>query len=167
MKTLYLLRHAKAAADNPQFDDHERALAGRGIEDAPKMAEALIVRGYVPDLILCSSARRAQESCHHILGVLGTEIPTRVVPNLYLATDETILSIVRGADGTANSVLVIGHNPGMEELASELGNQGVVPKFPTTAFAVFEFDVDEWKDVTRGEGRFVDFLTPSSLASRA
>ncbi len=168
MKTLYLLRHATAAVDMGGFNDHERALNPRGNEDALQMAEAMKARGYMPDLILCSSARRTLETCRHFHAVVGGEVPTRVERGLYLAPDEAILRLVRNTGGAAGSVLVIGHNPGIESLAGVLAKehsgQGKTPKFPTAALAAFQFDAANWNEVGRGAARLIDFLTPKTLA---
>jgi phosphohistidine phosphatase len=163
MKTLYLLRHAKASSDSPTFEDRDRPLNARGNEDAPLVAGAMKVRRHIPDLILCSSARRTQETCQHVLDVLGGHIPVVFEPDLYLATDEEILDLIRSANPTSRALLVIGHNPGLEDLAITLGADGGPPKFPTTALAVFRFDVERWDEVTRKGGAFTDYVTPKML----
>lgn len=162
MKKVYLLRHAKAASGGFSMDDHDRPLKPRGREDAPKMAAALKELGHVPDVILCSSASRAQETCEHFHATLGEDIPVRELDDLYLAPEMVILGVLRKL-GACDRVLVIGHNPGLEVLASKLGRNSTAPKFPTCAFAAFEFDVKKWRDIELGAGELVDFLTPKML----
>lgn len=163
MKNVYLLRHAKASADSPTFDDRDRPLNARGHDDAPLIAREMKVRGHVPDLILCSSARRTQDTCRHVLETLGPEIQADFDPALYLADDNEILEAIHSADPSAAAVLVIGHNPGLEELAASLGKDGGPGSFPTAALAVFRFDVADWSQVRRKGGAFADFLTPKML----
>jgi phosphohistidine phosphatase len=163
MKIVYLMRHAKAASDSPTFEDRDRALNARGNEDAPRMAAEMKARSYIPDLILCSSARRTQETCRHVLDVLGPDIPTVFDPGLYLASDEEILETIHAANPAANAALVIGHNPGLEDLAVALAAQGGPPKFPTAALAVFRFDAETWPQIARRKGAFADYLTPKML----
>jgi len=163
MKTLLLLRHAKAASDSPTFEDRDRALNARGNEDAPLIAEEMRARRYIPDLILCSPARRTQETCGHVMKALGGHIAVVFEPDLYLASDDEILDIIRAADPTSRVLLVVGHNPGLEELAMNLGANGAPPKFPTSALAVYRFDVEHWHDIARGTGDFADYITPKFL----
>ncbi len=163
MKTLYLLRHAKAAADSPSSEDRDRALNARGNDDAPAMAAAMKARGYVPDLVLCSSARRTVETCRHVLDVLGPDIPTLFEDGLYLASAGEILSAIRAADPGASALLVIGHNPGLEELAGALGKDGGPPKLPTSGLAVFTLESGAWDAIAPGAAHFTDYLTPKLL----
>jgi len=163
MKTLYLMRHAKASNDSPTFEDRDRALNERGNEDAPLIARAMQARRHIPDLVLCSSARRTQETCRHVLDVLGKHIPVVYEPDLYLASDDEILDTICAADPKSRALLVVGHNPGLEDLALSLGADGTPPKFPTCAVAVFRFDVENWGEVARGRGAFADYFTPKML----
>lgn len=163
MKTLYLMRHAKASNDSPTFEDRDRALNERGNEDAPLIAREMQARRHIPDLILCSSARRTQETCRHVQDMLGAHIPAVYEPDLYLASDDEILEIIRAADPKARALLIIGHNPGLEDLALSLGADGAPPKFPTCAVAAFRFDVENWNEVARQRGTFADYFTPKML----
>lgn len=163
MKTLVLMRHAKAENDSPTFEDRDRALSPRGHTDAELVANALAARGHKPELILCSSARRTQETCAHLVEVFGRDSHVRLMPDLYLATDLEILEHIRDCHTDADVMMVVGHNPGMEILATDMAADGAPPKFPTAAVAVFSFDVEEWKAVKPGSGRFVDYLTPKVL----
>jgi phosphohistidine phosphatase len=160
MKTLLLMRHAKASGDGPTFDDRDRALNARGNEDAPLIAAEMKARRLIPDLILCSSARRTQETCAHVLEQLGHHIPVVFEPDLYLASDDEILDLIRAADPKARVLLVIGHNPGLEDLALSLGADGGPPKFPTSALAAFRFDVESWDAVGRKGGAFAGYFAP-------
>lgn len=164
MKTLYLLRHAKAASDSPTFEDRDRALNERGKKDAAAVAQAMKARDYIPDIILCSSARRTQETCRLVQETIEPDVLVRYDAGLYLATDREILEAVQGLEEEFRSALVIGHNPGLEELAMQLARKGGPPKFPTAALAVFEFGLEMWRDVAPRRGTYTDYLTPKMLA---
>ena len=88
---------------------------------------------------------------------------TRFEPALYLASESDILKVIHAADAGAGAVLVIGHNPGIEDLAGDLARDGSPPRFPTCALAVFTFDTDDWTGIALGAGHFEDFLTPKML----
>ncbi len=168
MKSLYLLRHAKSGWGSIDLDDHDRTLSERGNEDAPKLAAAISERRYVPDLIACSSARRTRQTLAHLQAVIGVDIPVTIQRELYLASDQTILRLIRKTKDDQDSLLVLGHNPGMEDLANRLCGPASekTPRFPTAALAAFEFDVDHWREVETGTGRLIGFMTPKSLAAQ-
>jgi len=157
------MRHAEAAGESTSFEDRDRALTERGHADALKIAAEMKARTYVPEHILCSIARRTKETCRHVTGILGADIPTRFEPGLYLASERTVLNIIRGTDAVIKAALVIGHNPGLEELGAALDRDGPSPRFPPGALGVYTFDTDDWKAVAPGEASFKDFLTPIML----
>jgi phosphohistidine phosphatase len=176
MLTLSLLRHAKSSWDNPALDDFDRPLASRGQKAAPLIGSALAERGLRPDLIICSGAARARQTLALVLEKLGSPTPEVVFDDgIYLAPPELLLArlraIKKGARGeTPKHVMLVGHNPGMEELALMLAGSGpahdrarMAAKFPTAAVAVFTFDADTWKAVKPGTGRLEHFLSPRQL----
>lgn len=175
MLTLTLLRHAKSSWDEP-LDDHDRPLAKRGLKAAPEMGAALAAMGLRPDLVICSGAVRTRETLALVLDELGAPAPDVVYDDsVYMASPQTLLKRLRaiapGPDrGTPRHVMLVGHNPGMEELALELVGSGaaddrarMAKKFPTAAAAVIAFNADAWASIKPGTGRLEHFLTPKRL----
>jgi len=168
MRRLYLLRHAKSSWARPGLDDFERPLNARGREASPATGRRMRKAGLVPDLVLCSAARRAVETWEALAPSLGREPAVKLYRSLYLAAPARILETVRRAPDEAGAVLVIGHNPGMERLAAQLAGPGSDPealaeltaKYPTAALAVFELDAGSWRDVELGACRLEAFLKP-------
>jgi phosphohistidine phosphatase len=175
MLTLLLLRHAKSSWDDPGLADFDRPLAKRGKKAAPEIGAALAAKGLRPDLVLCSSAVRARETLDLVLKALGPPVPeVRLDEELYMAPPALLIARLRkhAADPTApRKVMLVGHNPGFEELARILAGSGdgddcarLAEKFPTCAVAVIAFDTDSWSAVEPGAGRLANFLTPKHLA---
>ncbi|MBS0470874.1 MAG: histidine phosphatase family protein [Proteobacteria bacterium] len=174
MKRLLLLRHAKTEPGGADLEDHNRALLPRGREDAPKLGRYIRDNGFVPDFILSSTARRTVETVDLVADALGGNSPVDFLERLYLAEPEAILDVVRDVADTFGTLLVVGHNPGLERLASGLAREPVKrrerdrfdlieEKFPTAALAVLDFDVDHWRDILPGEGKLKDFVRPRDL----
>ena len=146
---LTLLRHAKARPAEHGQSDHERALAPRGWDDARRVAQALASAGRTPDLILCSDARRCQETWEAVCDVFGG-VATRTLEALYLADAETIGRYANAQE--SNNFMVIAHNPGIHTLASlwsPIGDAGCVrmrQNFATAGAAMFDRNskVDMW-----------------------
>ncbi|HYM33059.1 MAG TPA: histidine phosphatase family protein [Candidatus Cybelea sp.] len=170
LKTLYLLRHAKSAWDRPELDDHDRGLNARGRAACDALAKHMRRAGIKPALVLVSSARRAQETWSRIAAALQRPPPVREAADLYMAEIGDLLRILRDVDDRAASVMLVGHNPGLEELAHEIVGGGaqqalkrMATKFPTGALATIELPAKRWRDVAGDEGRLTDFVTPASL----
>lgn len=169
MKTLILLRHAKSGWDDPELADHDRPLAARGREAAPRMGAWLKAHGPVPDLVLCSTATRARQTLALALEVLGAEPETRFDRGLYLAGATAVLARVRRAPDEAATVMVVGHNPDFEQLARRLAATGgraaldrLAEKYPTAGLAVIELPVERWAEAGPG-GRLIAFETPKTV----
>jgi phosphohistidine phosphatase len=174
MKTLLLLRHGKSAWDDASLPDFDRPLTDRGQKAAPVVAAWLRRKGLIPDLVLLSAARRAVETWERAAPAFDQMIPVRTEHELYMAEPDRILEVIRARAGDANTVLVIGHNPGMEELARALTGDGkkkalrrMREKFPTAAVAVVNFDVANWAQVAPGEGELRVFVRPKDLDEAA
>lgn len=174
MKRLYILRHAKAAPGEPGQDDHARALTLRGIADAEAIARYLRKSGARLDRVLVSTSARTVQTADLVLREL--EMPPRADYRdaLYLAEAGKILGMVQGAPARIHAIMVIGHNPGLEELAALLAREPVrrkererhdvlEEKFPTAALAVLDFEVTRWRDLRPGEGILTDFVRPKDL----
>ncbi len=172
MKELALLRHAKSAWDNPRLDDHYRPLAPRGQAACRAMARHWRETGYRPDLVLCSTALRARETWQRISAALGdTGCELRYEPKLYLVGAAGVLKIVRKlGDVPATRLLVVGHNPDFQMLASELVRitdpdmaRRIDRKFPTAAFMRFEVDIGPWSELDAGRVSNARLVTPRDL----
>jgi phosphohistidine phosphatase len=170
MLRLLLLRHAKAGWP-PGILDVDRPLAKRGQEAALVMGDYLIRERLQPDLAIVSSARRTQETWERIQPILG-EIEMRPDGRIYEAPVGRLLEVVREVKPEIGTLLVIGHNPGFEELAKLLIGEGDMDsilrlgqKYPTAGLAVIDFELASWSDVGKKNGRLERFVTPKSLGN--
>ncbi|MCW5750943.1 MAG: histidine phosphatase family protein [Alphaproteobacteria bacterium] len=171
MKTVYVLRHAKSAWDQTDLADHERPLNRRGREACESLASHVRRHHVEPALVLCSTARRARQTLDELTRHLGRQWPAEYRDDLYLAEARHMLAILRGLPDGQPSVMLVGHNPGMAELAEQLCRrperqrlEALGAKFPTGALATFVFEVARWRDVAPGQGRLDSYVTPKSLA---
>lgn len=174
MKRLLLLRHAKAIPGTTKSGDHGRPLNERGRIDAPRMGIAMQHKRYLPDRVLCSTAQRTLETWEHVAPELDDKPEVSFADELYLAPWKLIANMVRALPKSVNVVLVIGHNPGLEECARALARKprsdderekldALTEKFPTAALAVLDFEGDGWSEVVSDAGVLVDFLRPRGL----
>jgi phosphohistidine phosphatase len=175
-RLLLLFRHAKAAQSAPDGKDHSRPLNERGRTAAAAMGEWLVAHPkIVPQLVLCSTAERTRETLR-IVTEQGVEAETRFERELYLAEPAAILARVAQVPPAVERIMVVGHNPGIHELARALvGMIGARPaarlafdrmrdKFPTGALAAVAFPhVGRWTDVVPGKGRFESFIRPKDV----
>jgi len=145
MKTLLLLRHAKSSHKDSDVDDHERSLNKRGKKDAPKMGRLLKDQDLLPELLIASTAKRCRKTAEHVIAASGYRGHTRFCGELYEAHASTLLDFLAGFENTANRVLLIGHNPGLEELLESL--TGVYTPLSTGALAQVEIDVGDWSNI--------------------
>jgi phosphohistidine phosphatase len=165
---LLILRHAKSSWKDAGLADHDRPLAPRGRKAAKVMAEHLRTERPAPELVLCSSARRTRETLERIAPGLGQEVAVRIEPELYAASAQRLLERLRAVEDGVESVLLIGHNPGLEELAISLVASGsklaaIKRKYPTGALATLEF-AGRWRDLQPRSAELRDFVTPKQLA---
>jgi len=171
MKRLIVFRHAKAGPHDA-VHDKERALIDRGRSDAALMGRAMRDKGYLPDLVLCSSAKRTMETWECAAPALGAKPEVRFLDALYDAPEKSILKTLCSMKQSAPVLMYIGHNPGLENLARKLVRKpkdatekkhcaAMEKKFPTSAIAVIDFDLKAWTDIEFGEGALFDFLTPA------
>ncbi len=165
-RRLVLLRHAKS--DWPDVADHERPLAKRGRRDAPRAGRWLSRSGYVPDAVLCSTARRARETWELVAGGLAeagaAPPPARYEPRLYQATVLGLLMLVREFPDAERTVLIVGHNPGLAELVHGMTAPPPEPPtaFPTAAVAVLGLAGD-WARAEPGQARLLAFAVPADM----
>lgn len=172
MKRLLLLRHAKA--EGQAAEDRKRALIDRGRKDSTRLGRFLREEGYIPDLILSSDSKRTRETLDLLLPEFATKVPVQYQPELYLAEPEIILSSIRRAPDKSGVLMVVGHNPGLEQCALALVSvplerklrkcyDTMDEKFPTCAVAVIDFEIARWADVTPGRGDLEAFVRPKDL----
>ena len=163
--TLHLLRHAKSSWDDPAVPDADRPLAARGERAAAKLARRLAREGVAPRLVLCSAARRARQTLELILPALGAP-EVLVEDGLYAAGAAALLSRLRKLPAGVREVLLIGHNPGIHELALLLAGSGAPAslreRFPTGALISLRLESATWAGVERG-GVVTRLLLPREL----
>ena len=160
MRRLYLLRHAKSSWNEPGIPDHDRPLAPRGKRAAKAMAEHLRGQDVRPDLVLCSTAKRARQTLKRIEPVLGKP-DVHYERELYAASAATLLASLRDVPKSVDSVMVIAHNPGLEDLVLVLAHQET--RFPTGALATLAFKDREWATLERGGAELVGVVRPREL----
>jgi phosphohistidine phosphatase len=148
MKTLLLLRHAKSSHKDSHVDDHERPLNKRGKKDAPKMGRLLKNENLLPDLLIASTAKRCRKTAEHVIAASGYRGQTRFCGELYEAHASALLDFLSGLDnGAIKSVLVTGHNPGLEELLESL--TGTYTPLSTAALAQVGVEIDDWQEIAK------------------
>ena len=170
MKTLILMRHAKSAWDDPQQKDIDRPLNGRGRKAAPRMGAWLAGAGYKPDVVLCSAALRARETLELVRASLPDNATGEHTRARYMAAPREMLGEIAKVPATAETVMLVGHNPGIGSLAGLLAGRGGVKalgrlhsKFPTAAIAILGFNVARWTDVAPESGILLAFHRPRDL----
>lgn len=163
MKTLMLLRHAKSSWKDSDVEDHDRPLNKRGKKTAPQMGRLLSTQGLVPDLILSSTAVRARETAKAAAKAASYKGPIELLESLYLATAGKLMSEAQSLTPDAvGRLLLVGHNPGMEDLIEILS--GKREPFPTAALAVFEVGIARWKDLELGvETKLLKVYRPKEM----
>ena len=170
MKTIYVLRHAKSSWADGSLPDHDRPLNERGRAAAPRVGAHMQGAGYLPDLVLCSTATRTRRTLDAVLSELEVAPAIEFQEELYLAAPSEMLDLVRSVPDTVESILLVGHNPGTGMLAAALSGDGppenvhlMRAKFPTAGLAIIELSVDRWKDVESGCGTLKEFVRPRDL----
>lgn len=161
MRTLHLLRHAKSDWDDPGLPDERRPLNGRGRRDARALAKYLDKHPLELDAVFCSTALRARKTLEAIVPSLGGAA-IAAEPALYGAEGDELLAFLHGLPAGLGAVMLVGHNPGLEDLARSLAPEAKA--FPTCALATIRFKVDDWPALRAGEGRLASFLTPADYA---
>lgn len=171
MRRLMLMRHAKSDWSVGGQADIERPLNSRGRDVAPLVGRYIAQHALRPDRALVSTARRTRETWDLLSPELGKILPVTFDKRFYEAPAKSILVALQETPAEVHTLLVIGHNPGMQELASLLmasgdiaARQNLLEKFPTAALAVIDFAIDRWSDLKAHAGRLDRFVTPRALA---
>jgi phosphohistidine phosphatase len=171
MKSLHLLRHAKSSWKDPGLDDHDRPLSRRGRQTAKVMAAYLRRAKIAPDLVICSSATRAQQTLDPIIKAAKKPPTIVLVKEIHAGAQRALWEQLWNLPESANSVLLIGHNPALYDLALELAHadlNNLLPSaggnFPTGAMASFRFD-GAWKALEPHGAVLASFITPKAIAA--
>ena len=167
MKRLLLLRHAKSSWDDAMLDDRERPLAPRGRRAAGQICGYLLQQDISPAVVLCSSARRTRETLAALMPAIRTDATIRVEEDLYGADADSLLRRIRAVTEPASSILAIGHNPAMHELARLLAHGDaraaeIDAAFPAGALAIFDVRA-EWPDLDAGAATVAEFVKPRDM----
>jgi phosphohistidine phosphatase len=168
MRTVFLLRHAKSAWSDPTLTDIERPLAPRGERAAEKIAGYVRNKKIRPALVLCSPSVRTRRTLETIEPSLGKSCTVEFAPALYAASRLELLRQLQALHDSVASVMLIGHNPGLHELALALATDGadlprLKEKLPTGALATLVADCDSWKALKPGDAELVDYVVPRDL----
>ncbi|HLH91937.1 MAG TPA: histidine phosphatase family protein [Xanthobacteraceae bacterium] len=170
MRRLLLLRHAKSSWAEPGASDHDRPLNRRGEEAAPRIGAYLRRHQLIPDGVLCSTAQRARATWDLVAAEAPAAPPAIYEARLYEATPRTLLDVFRHAPRDARSVLVVGHNPGLQEVATQLIAAGDLDdrerlreKLPTGGLVVIDFAIADWTKLHARSGRLERFVVPRML----
>ncbi len=172
MRRLMLLRHAKSDSSPAHPRDHERPLSAAGRETAPQIADYLAKHALDPDLVVCSTAVRARETVDR--GASAFERKPRIIydSRVYNADPDKLLNVVQETPDTVHTLLLVGHNPGLQCFAGLLIATGdveirqqLLADFPPAGLAIIDFQVDDWRKVHAQGGRLDRFVTPQLLSS--
>lgn len=165
-RDLLLLRHAKSAWDDPSLSDHDRPLSARGANAVRRLHDHFVRAEYRPDVVLCSSARRTIDTLDGIRTALPKRASIEVIHELYLADADALLTRLHGLGADVRCAVLIGHNPGLEDLAARLVGSGddrlrtqLAAKFPTGALVALSFD-GGWAELGTGGARIDALFVP-------
>jgi phosphohistidine phosphatase len=168
-KTLYILRHAKAETGAAGQEDHTRALIKRGGEAAEHMGKYMAGQGIAPDLVLCSTATRARQTWAQAEKAYKKTPQVEYIDKLYLASANEIINLLAAVPESVHSLLVVGHNPGLHQLALKFGRTGdedlldtLALKFPTCALATIAL-ANPWREIGKARGVLKNFVTPKII----
>ena len=157
MKTLLVLRHGKSSWDEP-LDDHDRPLNKRGKRDAKRLGGTLRERGVIPDVIISSTAERARSTAKRAAKAMGYGGELVETPELYFTSADDELAVVESAPDQYETVMIVGHNPLFEEIASRLVGHYV--RMPTAALACIDLETDSWSEIRNAQSTLRFQLIP-------
>jgi phosphohistidine phosphatase len=170
MKRLFLLRHAKSAWDDAVARDFDRPLNPKGHRAARTMGQEMRRLDFTFDAVVASPAERVVETLAEVSHGFGTELPARFEEDIYLASSESLLDLVRETPDSVESLLLAGHSPGIERLTLHLARPkdaelraSVEEKFPTGALVELALPGDRWQDIEEAKATLVRFIRPRDL----
>lgn len=171
MKRLIILRHAKSSWDDSSLSDFDRPLNERGIKAARRMGVEVKNRSMGFDQVLASPAVRVRETLDRVAEGSGDRFDVEFDERIYMASADALLDIVRGILDDSKAPLLVGHNPGLEQMLARLTSDDVrglrdkvLGKYPTGALAVVELPAEHWREVEEGSGEIVELILPRELA---
>ena len=174
MRTLMLLRHAKAVPADGKLRDQDRPLAPRGHKDAPKIGAYMSKHGLVPDLSLVSPSRRTKETWDLVAPELGKRARPTYEDRIYNASPQALLELIRDQGNGSRTLLIVGHNPSLHHVALTLIASGdldarerLVENLPTSGLVTIEFPFDDWHKLHGEAGRLTHFVTPKLIKAAA
>ena len=167
-RTVILLRHGKSSWSDSTLADIDRPLAPRGERAAKKLAKYIRRKRIRPALVLCSPALRARQTLEAVEASLGKRCVVEIVPQLYAASEHELLERLQALPESLSSAMLIGHNPGLQDLALVLASRGAYlprleEKFPTGALATLVVPSPSWSALGPGEAELVDYVVPRQL----
>jgi len=172
MKRLLLFRHAKSSWSERGLADHDRPLSGRGRRAAPAMGRAMAELDLLPQRVLCSTSLRTRQTLALAAEAWPASIEIEYLSGLYHAGSAGLEQIVGRHGAEAQTLMLVGHQPGIQEFALDLISQSeraaqarLEAKFPTAALAVIEFRLDDWRDFSGASGRLIRYIRPRDLES--
>lgn len=166
MKTLILVRHAKSSWDNLALDDFDRPLNERGKRDAPRVAKYLKASNIIPQHVISSPAKRARKTAKIFAEcLLGDASEINLISDVYGADVDDLFNIVRNVDEGVQCCMLVGHNPGMTELANFLirNHKDRIDNVPTTGVVILNLDLSRWQLLSEGSGVLSGFIYPGLL----
>ncbi|MBC7898498.1 MAG: histidine phosphatase family protein [Saprospiraceae bacterium] len=158
MKKLFILRHAKSSWDQPDLADFDRPLNHRGLIAAPFMGELIARKKYLPDVIISSPAKRARQTALLIKEAAGAAADIRYEERIYEASPQALKQIVSELDEDISSVMIVGHNPGIEGFIKYL--TGRLEAMPTAALASIKLDLEKWSNLSSESGDLEEVVRP-------
>ncbi len=162
MKKVFLMRHAKSSWKDANVPDHDRPVKKKGEKDVKAMAKMLKHKKHLPDLILCSSAERAKQTAVLFKKASSYEGKIEYNDKLYMAEVPDLIAAIKESPKKAKSVMVIGHNPGLEALLQTL--TGKVETLPTSSIAYISLPIEEWSEInSEVEGKLKKLWRPKDL----
>ncbi len=161
MKILYLLRHAKSSWADVNLADFDRPLNDRGLEAAPFMGEYMAANKLIPEAILTSPARRAEQTARLVKEAASIPVSIKFDERIYEAGPQLLAQVVSELDGEITAAMLVGHNPGLEGLIRYLS--GEVEAMPTASLAIIDLDIENWDEIAPGKGTVASVARPKDL----
>lgn len=158
MKTLYILRHAKSSWDNPDWSDFERPLNERGLRTAPFMGALMVKNNFTPEIVISSPATRAKQTAELVIKEMKSEADINFDERIYEASPRQLLEVASDIHDAYNLAMLVGHNPGFENLVRIL--TGNIESMPTAALAVVDLEIDSWKEINAETGSLRKIIRP-------
>lgn len=158
MKRILILRHAKSSWTDPNLSDFERPLNERGLRTAPFMGKLIVERGLSPAAIISSPAKRARQTAELVVNEIGVETNLSFDDRIYEASPNALRIVVSETISDLTSVMIVGHNPGIEGFIRHL--TGKIESMPTAALAVIDLNIESWKEINHDTGSLITIIRP-------